>query len=158
MANRPTYASMDRNYLMGTADEVRKYVGGEVNNPQYENTCAIRMSASLNYSGLAIPANAPGLYVVKGADKKYYSLRMRELAKWLSVRLGPPDVAVIKPQNGTISRSSFAGMSGIISFDIHFSDATGHIDLWDGKIFHHEAEAGKDYFALAKSVVLWKLP
>ena len=44
-----------------------------------------------------------------------------------------------RPAGGPpISRDAFSGKKGIIAFDIHFSDANGHLDLWDGHTFYDE--------------------
>jgi len=46
----------------------------------------------------------------------------------------------------------------VIAFDIHFPDATGHLDLWDGSTYVHEAVDPRDYFTLATKVDLWLAP
>jgi hypothetical protein len=46
-----------------------------------------------------------------------------------------------------------------IAFDITTrSDATGHIDLWDGEKFGTHAEAHGDYLAMANGIKLWRVP
>jgi hypothetical protein len=149
-----TYAGLLSQYPLGTKDDVKQLIGGGVNVDWIQNTCAIRMSRALNYSGFTIPSNQTGLFVVTGDDKKSYSLRMRELAKFLEGRIGAPSLVLAAQP---IRRKRLGEMKGIISFDIHFTDATGHIDLWDGKTFTHEPEAGKDYFSLATKVSFWRL-
>jgi hypothetical protein len=47
-------------------------------------------------------------------------------------------------------------MRGIIGFDIRFSDATGHLDLWDGSTFSSEYNMSKDYWTAATLISLWK--
>jgi hypothetical protein len=48
---------------------------------------------------------------------------------------------------------------GIIQFDIKFSDATGHFDLWNGTNMveeHHSDEATTTrYFSMATGVRMW---
>jgi len=138
-------------------EAVKKLIGGKVNASWITNTCAIRLSRALNYSGSPLPAHFTGMEVISGADKKHYAFRMQELKTWIASRFGPPTIDKPKPQTATIDRSSFAKHKGIIAFDIHFADASGHIDLWDGATFTHEHAAGKDYFALATRVSLWEL-
>jgi len=53
-------------------------------------------------------------------------------------------------------KSGLASLRGIIGFDIHFADATGHFDLWDGSVFSDEYQASHDYWTLAKRIWLWK--
>ena len=78
---------------------MRKKIGGQVDNDAYQHTCAIRMSYTLNYSGDPIPRRQPGLYTVRGADKKAYALRMRELAEYLKKHWGKPSLEVKRPIN-----------------------------------------------------------
>lgn len=47
-------------------------------------------------------------------------------------------------------QATAAGKKGIIVFDVSFSDATGHADLWNG-----EKCAYNDYFDRASKVYLW---
>src|SRR5436305_1588344 len=149
------FATLLANYPQDDEPEaVKKLIGGKVDAAWITNTCAVRLSRAFNYSGDPVPANFPGLHVVSGADKKHYAYRMQELKTWVAYKFGTPGVTARKP----VDRATFAGKKGIIAFDIHFGDASGHIDLWDGSTFTHEHAAGKDYFALATKVVLWELP
>jgi hypothetical protein len=58
-----------------------------------------------------------------------------------------------------ISRDAFRGKKGIIAFDIHFSNANGHLDLWDGHTLHDAvyglSHDGYDCFEMARRVSLW---
>ena len=141
--------------------EIKKLIGGHVNAPYIQDTCAIRLSRALNYSGCPIPGGASGLLTVSGADRKWYALRMQELKNWIQRRFGAPQIAAEKP----VDRKLFAGITGIIAFDIEFglnpdgrTRAMGHLDLWDGAKYTHQAEDPRDYFTLATKVVLWKAP
>jgi hypothetical protein len=146
------------NYPRGSPDSVnsvKTLIGGGIDAGDVTNTCAIRLSRSLNYGGLLIPKDRPGLYVRSGNDKKWYAFRMRELGRFLKVKIGAPGIELKSPP---FKRKRFGEMKGIIKFDIVFSDgATGHIDLWDGTTFMHEADAGQDYFAIAKEIAFWRL-
>jgi hypothetical protein len=136
------------------ADTVKSTIGGSVDAAWITNTCAIRMSRTLNYSGIPLPPKFTGLNVVAGADGKWYAYRQRELRRWMQLNFGQPMLRH-KPSTGQISRADFSLGKGIIGFDIHFSNATGHVDLWDGTSYTHEAVDADDYFALATTVVLW---
>ena len=46
---------------------------------------------------------------------------------------------------------------GIIGFDIAFADATGHLDMWDGKVFSNESHTSGDYWVNATRISLWKM-
>ena len=73
------------------------------------------------------------------------------------------DLDLRKKQGEDFDKSTLKDMKGIIAFDIHFSDATGHLDRWDGTQFSHESghstdfgDAGR-YWALATRITLWAL-
>lgn len=147
------------NYPTQDHKELLQWIGGGLstgwNFEHIDNTCAIRMSRALNYSGLLVPHGYPGLLVVHGKDRKYYATRAREMKKWLALRLGRP-----LELHAPVDRAAFQGKKGIIGFSVQFKDAAGHIDLWDGTTFQYERGAlseGLDYFKLATKVVLWEI-
>jgi hypothetical protein len=135
---------------------VKKEIGGSVDAAYINNTCAVRLSRGLNYSGLAVPGNFAGLMVVKGADAKFYALRVAEMRKWLPTVLGTPDFDHSKKSGTAFDKSKIASSKGIIAFDIQFSDATGHLDAWDGSSFSSEYKV-LDYWTPATRITLWKL-
>ena len=111
-------------------------VGGNVakniNNPdpaqRWENTCAVRMSYILNYSGLLIP-RAMG-QTVSGADQRWYYFRVRQLIAFLRQQWGQPDSVMKYPPPGG---GDLAGKNGVILFEVSgWSDAAGHATLWNG--------------------------
>ena len=112
------------------------------------NTCAIRMSYALNFSGLTIPKMNG---TVSGADGSQYFMRVRDLQGFLNSALGKPIV---------LSGGSFAGPpgeTGIISFNIPFRDATGHFTLWDRD---HAVDQDEPYSDWPKptSALFWRVP
>ncbi|MCC6492600.1 MAG: type VI secretion system amidase effector protein Tae4 [Pirellulales bacterium] len=135
---------------------VKKEIGGGVDAAYITNTCAIRLSRGLNESGVPIPGNFAGLAKVKGADGKYYALRVAEMRKWLPQALGNPDFDLTKKKGDAFDKSKIAAMKGIIAFDIQFSDATGHLDAWDGTSFSSEYKVD-DYWTPATRITLWSL-
>jgi len=139
-----------------TPESVKELIGGNVNDDWIANTCAIRMSRTLNANGLPVPGNFAGLNTVKGGDGKRYAYRVRELHAWLDHALGPPDFDTKKKEGDAFDKTKLASMKGILGFDIHFADATGHFDLWDGSTFSDEYQASEDYWTAAKRIWLWK--
>ncbi len=135
---------------------VKKEIGGGVDAGYITNTCAVRLSRGLNYSGQPLPATFAGLLMVKGGDGKHYALRVREMRKWLPHVLGSPDFDETKKAGAAFDKSKLAAMKGIIAFDIHFSDATGHLDAWDGTAFSSEYKVA-DYWTPATRITLWSL-
>ena len=156
MATLPSFDTLRTNYPdEQNPDIVKSKIGGKVDAAWITNTCAIRMSRALNYSGIPIPSKFDALSVLSGADGKWYAFRMRELKRWIELTFGEPNIVKNKPADGHIDRASFASIRGIVAFDIQFDDATGHLDLWDGTRYIHESVDHRDYFALASQVVLW---
>jgi len=136
--------------------EVKALIGGNVDADWITNTCAIRLSRALNYHGIPVPGNFAGMSTVKGGDKKRYAFRVREMNKWMTFALGNPDFDQKKKKGDAFSKSALATMKGIIGFDIAFTDATGHLDLWDGSIFSSEYKVSQNYWTSATRIWMWK--
>jgi hypothetical protein len=143
MATLPDFDTLRGNYPDGDPNKVKSSIGGKVNADWITNTCAIRLSRALNYSGVHIPTHYEGLSVLSGADGMFYAFRMRELKKWLGATFGEPNIVKMQPSGGHITRQSFAGMHGV-AFDIDFDDASGHLDLWDGTSYIHQSTDPRD--------------
>jgi hypothetical protein len=138
--SRPSFisawAASQRIYSsINTADNVAKTIGGyvekNINNPdpnqRWSNTCAVRMSYILNYSGLSIP-RMPG-QTVSGADKRQYFFRVVNLIRFLEQRWGKAEIVKYPPSGG----GTLAGKKGIILFEVSgWSDAQGHATLFNG--------------------------
>jgi hypothetical protein len=135
-----------------SSEDFRARIGGEVNNPQFGNTCALRMSKAFNLAGQPIPRNHPGLFIVKGGDKLFYAIRVAEFGKYMRSVYGAPYVVRTPPKDTPmgVSSNQFTGLRGVLCFEVNFSDATGHFTLWDGARAVHG-----DYFNCAFRVSLW---
>ena len=159
---RPTWAKFWAEYPdyinFPDSSAVKKDIGGAVNAAYITNTCAVRLSRGLNYSGVPLIVNFPGLLTVKGGDGKRYALRVAEMRKWLPRVLGVPDIDLKKAQGAAFDKTTIQSMKGIVAFDIHFTDATGHLDAWDGTVFSSEHTTSKDYWTSATRITLWKTP
>jgi len=133
------------NFPAGSADDVKKKIGGRVDAGWIKNTCAIRMSRVLNYSGMQIPHK--GKSTISGADKKWYFYRIKNLKPYIESHLGVPTYSFDPPYDMT----ELSKLKGIILFDVKvWSDATGHFTLWNGKNC-----ADKCYFDKASKIYLW---
>jgi hypothetical protein len=135
---------------------VKDLIGGDVNAAWITNTCAIRMSRGLNEVGIPVPSHFKGMVTVKGGDGKRYAIRVREMRRWLEDTLGAPDFDVSKTAGASFDKSTAAGMSGIMAFDIAFADATGHLDLWDGSTITSESHMSRNYYDSATRITIWK--
>jgi len=67
--------------------------------------------------------------------------------RFLEHSFGRPDKVVKSPKS-----EDFSGTRGIIVFDVNWSDASGHVTLWDGK-----ACSDHCYFPMANEASLWSL-
>lgn len=137
----------------GESAEAKRIIGGDVDAPWLTNTCVVRVSRSMNYAGHPIPRGFSGLSTVRGADGMRYAFRVEELRKYLVHTYGPPTFSEDRnpPRDGV--PKSFEGQTGIICFRVKdWSDATGHVDLWDGQAARHN-----QYFHKSYSVLLWRV-
>ena len=126
--------------------EVGDKIGGKVklniDNGTFQNACAIRMSYAFNYSGKEIKKSDGN--VSSGADKKWYLYRVNDFIKFLDSNYSDKEE--------TTNIADFQGKKGVIVFkDCGWSDATGHVDLYDGN-----SVEGSDYSDKAKKMYLYK--
>jgi hypothetical protein len=129
------------------ADAVKRRIGGGVNASHIKNTCVIRLSAALNAAGHPVPSALPGLATVVGGDGRRYALRVREIRKYLEDTYGPPTYVLAGPG----AKAALSGKRGIILFEVAgFSDATGHVDMWNGRTVRYQ-----EFFSQAQEVLLW---
>ena len=156
---RPLFATMWKNfntvYGNGSLANVGATIGGKVEanirlgatNPSlgFTNGCAIRMSYSLNHSGVFITNGE--WKTSSGSDGRRYIFRVRDLRKFLMQRFGNPDHTSATP-----SPTVFSGMKGILVFTVDWADASGHATLWDGTMC-----ADHCYFPEASEASLWLL-
>jgi hypothetical protein len=149
----PGFDKMWNAFPKGTAAEVKKAIGGKVNYDWITNTCAIRMSRVLNYTGHDVPKTTvkkgekTNYLTVTGADKKWYYYRISNLRPFVEKKFGPPDHTFKPPYD----MKALSKHKGIILFDVDvWDDATGHYTLWDGK-----SCADKCFFKEASAVHLW---
>jgi hypothetical protein len=149
----------DDNASQAGALQTKAQIGGAANGSWITDTCTLRLSRALNYSGQPVPHGFSGMRTVLGADGKYYAYAVREMEGYLRSTYGPPIIksATKKGQLG-VSTASFLAARGIIGFDLlgyfrsegYRGGATGHLDLWNGSSCRYE-----DYFNAADKVYFW---
>lgn len=161
MPKIPDLEKLWSHYPKGESVAVKAELGGAIDASWITNTCAIRMSHALNEEGtLVVPASfafkggyPPKLNTIKGGNGKRYAYRVAELMRFLQDKLGKPTLDVAKERDAEMPKV-FEGRSGIIIFnDCGWSDATGHVDLWNGIECVNHA-----YWHEAKRVLLWEPP
>jgi len=123
------------------------------------------MSRALDYGGLPLSRKLIHhlkLSAMTGSDDQRYLFRVREMKKYIGSALGVSPVAVTKDFT-----TAFAGRQGIVAFDVSgWSDASGHVALWDGSHFREEHDsyatrivashlAGKQMQTHVTSMHLW---
>jgi len=158
MTTLPSFTALQSQYpgyLNFTSPQVKELIGGKVNYGWITNTCAIRLSRTLNYNSIELPNDFAGLNVVSGEDKKWYAFRVRELRQWLTHELSAPAFDLTKKEGEAFDKTTISARKGIIGFDIRFSDATGHLDLWDGNRFTSEHQMSVNYWEQATRIWIW---
>lgn len=140
-------------YLRGTEQatlaHVAQVIGGKVKyNIEagiFTNSCALRLSYVLNYSGILIPF-ASGK-TSSGSDGKWYIPRVKDLVRFLEDSFGAPDQTLLNPSPDKVKEK------GILVFEVNgWSDASGHATLWGGA-----ACSDSCYFGKASKTHLWTL-
>ena len=113
-----------------SSKDVYSKIGGEVysaylSSPStYQNSCTLRLSYALNETGFKLPERITSLIGARGDN---YYLTVNEMNNYFSKLLGTPTIGS--------SASDIIGQRGIILFEFgsgFFSNATGHISLFDG--------------------------
>ncbi|CAD6081386.1 type VI secretion system amidase effector protein Tae4 [Escherichia coli] len=116
--------------------KIKRVIGGKVKHnfeiPEqqggWSNSCAVRMSYVLNYTGHPVPRIA-GL-TVSGADNKWYFFRVKDVIAWLTRQWGNPDMIVSYP---SLPVQQLDNKKGVILFEVQgWSDAAGHATFWNG--------------------------
>jgi hypothetical protein len=150
----PEFSRLWAAYPHGSPEQVKSQIGGGANYDWIVNTCTIRISRSFNYAGHPVPATDPALNTVRGSDGLRYAYRVKEFKRYLTRVYGLARLTQEYESAGGDVPESFRGRKGVIAFDVDgWSDATGHIDLWNGELC-----AGQSYFDKAAQVYLWEAP
>lgn len=154
MAKLPDFDKLAKTYPNDSMEQVKALIGGRVDADWITNTCTIRVSRSLNYSGAVIPfIKDDEQQTLKGADGLWYIFRVRILTKYLTKNYGKPSVTVTAKRGEGAKTDTLIGISGIIGLEVPgWNDATGHYTLWDGEA----CVDATDYFPKATKVMLWK--
>jgi hypothetical protein len=137
------------------ADAAKRTIGGGADVSWISNTCVIRISRCFNYAGHPIPDRAGDeIITVRGADRMHYAVRVREFVRWTRRSFGPADFEhAYAPPGGGAVPAGLLGRQGMIVFEVEgWTDATGHIDLWDGGMCRNHG-----YFERASKVLLWEI-
>lgn len=142
---RVTYSKLAANYPKPSdyptditmTNNIWQLIGGMVlynaKTRQFKNSCAVRLSHSLNKSGETIPfikgQTSSGKKRIQGkvTTNWWYIYRVSQMKTYLTQKYGKPTIYRKKEKFKKCSSK------GILVLDINWSDATGHATLWDGK-------------------------
>lgn len=133
-----------------SVEQVGDYLGGKVemniDAGIFTNACAIRLSHAFNE---ATDGNLPKIPYIEGAvssdvEQDWHLFRVNDTRTFMESNFGPPNIVSDDP-------ADFYGQQGVIAFQVdQWSDATGHVDLFDG------AECGTGcYWAEASQIEMW---
>ena len=161
--NVPTYSNLSSNYRAygphlsngGMSDAAfAEEVGGlfeyNVEEGFFTNTCAARVSHTLNLNGDVIPAMANK--TSSGGNGFKYIFRVVDLTQYMYDTYGPPQ------KQGT-NIEDFLGYRGVIIFNTQgtWDDATGHASVWNREVVlgGNYADNPEFYFNNSVNVMLW---
>lgn len=156
----PYYNQLALHHFTGPFSMVPDLIGGMVKHnledpkqPEYKDSCAIRISHALNLSNQPIRKMAV-IRVSSGRNKKgmkgkiWYIYSVIDMKRYLELTYGTPDVE-FRGKKGRLTKEKLKGQpKGIILFTGH------HVDLWDGTTcnFHN------DSFVDAAEILIWATP
>jgi len=131
MSVKPRYSELLQhfNVVKGDVSHVGAIVGGRVklniDNGDFKNACAIRISYALNKAGITIPYRAGE--TSSGEDKAWYLYRVNALIEFLIKKLESlkPLLQQRHERNWQIKKGLFCLES------VAGGDASGHFTLWD---------------------------
>lgn len=159
MPKLPSFETLKKHFPAGSPEAAKKVIGGNIDMDWVTNTCAVRVSHSLNLAGRPIPVKFgqwdPKKFSARGGNGMRYVFRVQPMIDYLKKTYGAPDLSHHYAKGDAHDvPASFAGKQGVIWFDVKiWKDATGHVDLWDGAKC-----LGSCYFKEAEAVHLWVAP
>jgi len=159
-----TWVELSKHYPASTilTKDLYDIIGGglpenlRTNPNSWENSCAIRMSRGLNYSGIKLPKAPSNGGNIVGKDKLNYWIRVKDLKEYL-IRMLKDKFPLIEEVGKPDAVNKFKDKKGIIVFDVSgWSNATGHFTLWDGSnlfyvgpdLSHNDPTSDHYYFSM----------
>lgn len=156
----PVFDTIWGNYpLDAQADLFNNVLGGGwpalVGDPNYVNTCTIRLSVAFNRSGLLVPDNL-GIQDGGLKDQNGNNIVIKVATGEQLVRnyFGDYYWGVSHNPGDPIDLTQLPTQRGILIYRVHALDAAGHIDLWDGTGCKNDCHA--QFAVSCYSMALWK--
>ena len=159
---RPPFSAVRANYPAASAIDKQvlfQEIGFDpyLNNPNYSNTCAIRVSLALVKSGLHLIGGRSSHFIQRGP----YAGKRIEVLRRNPACLGQPDLEYNTPSgHGAINLQDaltrIGNKSGIISFYTWNTYQGGHIDILSPTSGGYTC--GKNCYWYTEKVIFWELP
>lgn len=128
-----------------------------VTDPNYDNTCAIRLSVSLIRAGELIAASYGQMEGnLKDGDGRTVLVKVETMEKFLLAKVSPNPWGMSKNPGTPFDFGILPNGKGILLYRANFSGATGHVDLWNGVACAGDCPAPDAGAAYAVS--FWRLP
>lgn len=132
-----SYNTLVSNYPTEDRPTLYNSLGGEwpslISNPNYQNTCAVRLSIALRKSGVALPKASHEAMDNSGNPIVLKVATMQSVVKEL---LGDSTWGMSRQPGSHFDPSVIPDQKGIIVYHAHWKDATGHFDIWTGSDFY----------------------
>jgi len=112
------------------------------------NSCAVRMSHALNASGVMVKFVKGGTVSGKTPPKWWYYFRVANLKRFINSQFSN------KVTYTPTEFKKLCNKKGIVVLNIHFRNATGHADLWDGT---HMIDGDDAYIDISTTIDFWEL-
>ncbi|MCG8056932.1 MAG: type VI secretion system amidase effector protein Tae4 [Candidatus Thiodiazotropha endolucinida] len=135
---KPNYKKISNTYpSTETKKELFKLLGNNwdplVNNEQYDNTCAIRISYAFNLMGIPVPeylGREDGYH--KDSNGKNIMIKVLTAEKFLKSIYGDTNWGMSKKVGSVFEFSEIPNQTGILIYKAEFTNADGHVDVWNG--------------------------
>ncbi len=127
-----SFEQLKSSYPSMVKEDFFRELGGQwpdlVDHPNYQNTCAVRLSVAWKGAGLSIPQRFKEAQDGAGSP---LVLKVRMMRDLVVSEYGQPDWGMSKQPGVPINSSDIPRSSGIIAYHANWGHATGHFDLWD---------------------------
>ncbi|MER8459297.1 T6SS effector amidase Tae4 family protein [Mesorhizobium sp. M0522] len=143
------FDNLEQYYPTKPKTELYADLGGQwpelVDHPNYQNTCAIRLSVAFHAAGYSIPKKYKEAIA---GDGRNIIIKVRTMWDYVTEQFGQFTWGMSK-EPGTVIQ--IPPKKGMLVYHKAFSDATGHFDLWKGTSFVGSGNLDdvKDGFSIA---------
>ncbi|WP_439923093.1 T6SS effector amidase Tae4 family protein [Nitrobacter sp. JJSN] len=151
-----TFNGLSSNYPTAPKPDLFISLGGDwpglIDDPNYENTCCIRLSLAI----LAAGGDISRTYreAIAG-DGRPLIVKVATMGNYLKGTLGQIYWGMSKNPGTMIDAETLPRQAGIVVYHVAWANATGHFDLWTGSNFvgaGNFADIGDGF-----DVALWKI-